>query len=75
MATVAADDESPLHLSVPENLVIRRRHGDCLFEEDHVMPPMAQKVPRFPGDIMVQKEFHEGGPAICSAISASIFVR
>jgi hypothetical protein len=71
---VAADQDEALSLGMEENLFVRRSHGQCVCEKRSLVSPVSQNVPDFRRHVVVEKEPHDGGPAICSATRASISV-
>jgi len=73
--TIATDDDQSLLASMVESRFIRGRDRQRLLEQSNFVSPMPQQMGRFSRHIMIQKEPHAPGSAICSATSASISVR
>jgi hypothetical protein len=75
MTPIAAHDDPLLSLGMPENRFIPGCGRKDFLQEHDIMTSGAQQVRRLDRHVVVCEESHPGGPAICSAIRASISVR
>jgi len=75
MSSIAGDYDAPGILGACEDILVLGISRKDIAQEDRFVSPMAQKVSGCQGHIVIQEKLQPGGPAICSAMSASISVR
>lgn len=70
MCAIATDDDQSLLSGITEGLFIQRCDRQRLFKQSDLMSPVPEQLGRFHWHVMIQKESHVPGWAICSATSA-----
>lgn len=75
MTAIATDNGCLPRLRMVERLLIRGRNGQDFFQLEDLMAPKAEQMRDFNRHIVIEKELHAPGAAICSATNASISVR